>query len=166
MPQNHIHRTGPVLPKTYPAKLTAGVKANSILAGNLLALELASGVNALVPASAWVWTTDEQTTSRAFAAAFAGIAGAPSNASKPSVVRDIPVLVSQDGEYEVTVASAAYPVGTLLKPVKAAGNALTDILLATTDALSAIFVVSEAAPSGSTRVRAYILKTMPKRLGA
>lgn len=166
MSQNHIHRIGPVLPKTYPAKLTGGVKANSILAGNLVALELVSGVAALVPAAAWVWTTDEQTTDRAFAAAFAGVANAPSNAAKPTFVRDINVLVAQDGEYEVSVAAAAYPIGTLLKPTKAAGNALTDILSATTDALSAIFVVSEAAPASSTRVRAYILKTMPKRLSA
>lgn len=162
----HIHRTGPVLPKQFPVKLSGGVKVNTIESGVLLGFETNSGVNTVVPVTTWVWDTDEQTTSRAFAAAFAGVSSGRSNASLPTDTRDHNLLTTQDGEFELLVDSAAYQVNTYLKPKKAAGNALTNTLIATTDALSAIFVVSKTSVGTVTRVTAYALKTAPKRLGA
>lgn len=162
----HIHRTGPVAPKQFPVKLSAGVKVNTIESGTLVAFETNTGVNTLVPVTAWAWDTDEQTTSRNFAADFAGVSSGRSNASAPTDTRDHELLVAQDGEFEVTVDSAAYQVNTYLKPKKAVGNALTNTLVATTDALSAIFVVSKTSVGSVTRVTAYALKTAPKRLGA
>jgi hypothetical protein len=164
MPQDHIHRTGPVLPKQYPVKLTGGLKTNSIASGDLLALETVGGVEQLVSAVNWVWTTDEATTSDAFALKFAGVAAGRSNALKPTDTRDTSILVSQDGEYEVLVTAGAYQAGTFLKPNKAAGNALLNTCKATTDLSTAIFCVSETSLAGATRVRAYILKTAPKRM--
>jgi hypothetical protein len=162
----HIHRTGPVEPKQFPVKLTAGLKTNTIESGTLLAFETNTGVTSVVPVTAWVWDTNEQTTSRAFAAAFAGVSSGRSNAATPTDTRDTSILTSQDGEFELLVDSASYQVGSYLKPKKAAGNALTNTLIATTDALSAIFVVSKTSVGSVTRVTAYVLKTAPKRLSA
>lgn len=164
MPQDHIHRTGPVLPKQYPVKLTGGLKANTINPGDLLALETVGGVEQLVSAANWVWTTDETITSDAFALKFVGVASGKSNALRPVDTRDTSILVTQDGEFEVLVTAGTYQAGSLLKPNKAAGNALLNTCKATTDLSTAIFCVSETSLAGATRVRAYILKTAPKRM--
>lgn len=160
---DHIHRTGPVLPKQYPVKLAASVKANDIEPGALLAFETNTSVEGLVPCAAWVWDTSETVTADNFAAKFAGVASGRSNKDVPTDHRDETILVAQDGEFEVLVSSASYPVGTLLTPNKAAGNALTNVLKATTDISRALFRVSETSVGSVTRVKAYILKTPPKR---
>lgn len=164
MPQDHIHRTGPVLPKQYPVKLTGGVKVNDIDAGVLVALETNGGVEQLVPATAWAWTTDETITSDAFALKFAGVSSGRSDKDVPTNSRDNSILVAQDGEFEVLVTAGIYQAGSFLKPNKAAGNALLNSCKATTDLSTAIFCVSETSLAGATRVRAYILKTAPKRM--
>jgi hypothetical protein len=161
---DHIHRTGPVLPKQYPVKLAAGVKVNDIEPGTLVAFETNSSVEGLVPVTAWVWDTNEATTSDNFAAKFAGVASGRSNKDVPTDHRDESILIAQDGEFEVKVVSASYPVGTLLKPLKDTGNALLNTLTTTTDKSTALFVVSETSVGSVTRVKAYILKTAPKRM--
>lgn len=160
---DHIHRTGPVLPKQYPVKLAAGVKVNDIEPGMLVAFETNSSIEGLVPVTAWAWDTNEATTSDNFALKFAGVASGRSDKDKPLDTRDVNILVTQDGEFEVLVDSGSYPVGTLLKPKKAAGNALLNTCTATTDKSTALFRVSETSAAGATRVRAYLLKTPPKR---
>ncbi len=159
----HQHRTGPTALKTFPVKIASSVKVNDIEAGDLVALET-NTIKGLVPVTAWVWDTSEAVTSDAFALAFAGVAAGRSNKDVPTDHRDENILVTQDGEFEVVVESGTYIIGTLLKPKKAAGNALTNVCTATTDLSSAIFAVSEHAPAGSTKVKAYILKTLPKRM--
>ncbi len=160
---DHIHRTGPVLPKQYPVKLAASVKVNDIEPGTLVAFETNSSIEGLVPCASWVWDTSETVTADAFALKFAGVASGRSNKDTPLDHRDESILVTQDGEFEVRVTSGSYPVGTMLTPNKDSGNALTNILKATTDASRALFRVSETSAASATRVKAYILKTPPKR---
>lgn len=158
---SHIHRTGPVLPKTYPVTKTAGVKVNDIPIGTLCALVSNSGAMQLIPVTSFVWDTSLAVTQAAFAAAFVGIASGQSDKDAPLDTRDESILITQDGECEFDCSSATYQPGSYLAPIKAAGNALLDTVAAITDKNLAIAVVSELTTG--TRVRGYLLKTLPKR---
>ncbi len=157
----HIHRTGLVIPKQYPVKKTAGVKVNDIPVGSLCALESNSGAMQVVPATAFTWNTDIATTQADFAAAFLGLSSGQSDKDAPLDTRDEHILITQDGECEFDCSSATYQPGTYLAPIKAAGNALLNTVAATATKNNAIAVVSELVTG--TRVRGYLLKTVPKR---
>src|ERR1043165_9594875 len=159
--QRHIHRTGPVLPKAYPVKKTAGVEVNDIQIGTLCALESNSGAMQVVPVTAFTWTTDLATTRANFVAQFLGISSGHSDKDSPLDTRDETILMTQDGECEFDCASATYQPGSYLAPKKDTGNALTNTLEAVVDKNLAVAVVSELVTG--TRVRGYLLKTLPKR---
>ncbi len=157
----HIHRTGPVLPKAYPVQLAVGVKANDIPMGYLVGM--VAGFLVPVNATSW-WSVDEATTRAAFIAAFAGLASGQSDKDVPLDLRDLKILVTQDGEIEFAVASAQYLPGTFLTVAKdAAGNYLSNTLVATATKNLAVAVVSEDSGAAATRARGYLLKTLPKR---
>ncbi len=160
----HIHRTGPTLGKHYPVKLVSytGAKENDIQPGDLLSSTTSGTITQVVPATAYPWTTDEQTTCRNFAAAFIGVASGRSDKDAPLDLRDITILVNQDGEFELDCTLGNYQVGQGLRPAKAAGNALLQTVNVTSDAASIIFWVTENR-SNTTRIKATITKTIPKR---
>lgn len=156
----NIHRTGPVMPKQFPVKLTLNVKTNDIAVGNLVAFE--SGK--IVPADVFPFTVDIATTRLAFAAAFAGIASGASDKDLPLDTRDENVLVTQDGEIEFDAAADTYLVGDLLTVKKAVGNALTHTVEKSVIPTASIAIVSITTAAGATRVRGYLQKTLPKRV--
>lgn len=111
--------------------------------------------NVVKPASALTWDTSEAITARNFASRFAGTAAGGVIATDPAGTR--PVI--HQGEVEFQCSAAAFKAGTLLRAKKDAGANLLDdfIVVATSDPRDAIAVVSRDHPSGSTRVRAFIL---------
>lgn len=155
----NIHRTGPVAAKHYNVQLNTGVKQYDINPGDLLAL--AAGF--VVSAPNFTWTTDVATTRLNFAAAFVGIASGASDKDKPTDLRDLTVLATQDGEVEFDCAAATYLADSLLTPRKDVGNNLLNTVEATVIPAAAIARVSVSTGAGATRVRAYLLKTPPKR---
>jgi len=154
----HIHRTGAVIPKQFPVKLTSSVKTNDIPVGSLVAFE--SGY--IIPVENFTWNTNEATTQLDFAAAFAGIASGASDKDTPLDTRDHYIAVCQDGEVEFDCVSADYLPGDFLTPNKAAGNALVQTVEKTAVKNAAIAIVSEVK-AGATRIRGYLCKTLPKR---
>lgn len=158
----NIHRTGPVMPKHYNVQLNTGVKQYDINPGDLLALV----AGFVVSAPNFVWDTDIATTRLGFAAAFVGIASGASDKDKPTDLRDLTVLATQEGEIEFDCVAGTYLAGSLLTVKKDTGNALTNIVEATAVVGAAIARVSLSTAASATRVRAYLLKTPTTRNSA
>jgi hypothetical protein len=148
------------MPKHYNVKLNASVKQYDINPGDLVALV----AGFLVSAPNFTWNTDIATTRADFAAAFAGIASSASDKDQPLDLRDLTVAVCQDGEVEFDATSATYLAGSLLTVKKDTGNALLNVMEATVVTAHALARVSQTVTG--TRVRAYLLKTIPKRLAS
>lgn len=156
----HIHRTGPTRQIVSAVAASAGLATNAIDAGTLVA----RSSDVAVPVTVFPWTTDLATTRANFAAAFLGVAISRNRAGKGEP-EDLQCIALQDGEFECDVSSATYKIGDYLTPVKAAGNALTNVLEKHATAVKAqsVFVVVEDSIGNVTKVKAVPVNTPIKR---
>lgn len=155
----HIHRTGPVRQASKAVAVTDGLATNAIEVGTLVA----ASSSAVVPIESFPWSTDIATTRTNFVAAFLGASVSRSRAGKGDP-EDLTCLYAQDGDFECEVASATYQIGDYLTPVKAAGDALTNVLTKTSATkANAVAVVTQDLLVAGTKVMATLVNTTIKR---
>jgi hypothetical protein len=156
-----IHRTGPVEPRVFNVALTGTVPTNTIRTGD----SVAAVNSALVPATAFTWTTDLATTQTNYAAAFAGIANGDS-VDASTDPRATNLLVTQDGDVEfplTAAAVAALQVGSFIGHSKAVGNALLQTVESCPTKVRSIGTVVKQVAIGDTTVLVRLNNTTVKR---
>jgi hypothetical protein len=157
----NIHRYGGTLLAEGAVALTGAVPTNDIAKGDPLFYLTTSDVTALAPASVFTWDTDLATTQAAFITKFAGMSDSRSRAATTDA-RDLRVSFNCDptAVYEFELAAAAnLEIGDYIGIAKAAGNALTNKVVAVATRSLAIGQVVEDLTSG-TKIRAILVNAL------